>query len=151
MKGIPLLGLTIHREWAWLIAEGYKRVENRSWTTTYRGPLAIHAGLKTAPSARLVANTLGISIPDQVPGGVILAVAELVDVLPCDSLFAQTLRADPFAEGPFCFILDNIRKLREPRICRGLPGLFPVPADVMDAVETGSPNRRASSGRGGPT
>lgn len=144
-----MIGLTLYREWAWLIAEGYKRIENRVWTTTYRGPLAIHAGLKHAPSARLLADQLGIRIPAQVPGGVILAVVDLVDVLPIDSLFATSLRTDPFAEGPFCFVFENVRKLRVPKIWQGRLGLFRIPDDLV--ADTDRPNRRASSGRDGPT
>ena len=37
--------LTIRQPWASLIAEGIKTVETRSWSTKYRGELAIHAGL----------------------------------------------------------------------------------------------------------
>lgn len=36
--------LTLHQPWASLIALGVKTIETRSWTTSYRGPLAIHAG-----------------------------------------------------------------------------------------------------------
>jgi hypothetical protein len=35
--------LSIMQPWATLIAQGAKRIETRSWTTSYRGPLAIHA------------------------------------------------------------------------------------------------------------
>lgn len=38
--------LTVRQPWAWAIARGHKTIENRSWTTTYRGPLAIHAAAK---------------------------------------------------------------------------------------------------------
>lgn len=38
--------LTLHQPWATLVALGIKTVETRSWYTPYRGPLAIHAGLK---------------------------------------------------------------------------------------------------------
>lgn len=38
--------LTLTEPWASLVAEGAKRVESRSWGTTYRGELAIHAGQK---------------------------------------------------------------------------------------------------------
>lgn len=37
-------GLTIRQPWASLIAAGVKTVETRSWSTSYRGPLLIHAG-----------------------------------------------------------------------------------------------------------
>lgn len=36
--------LTLTQPWAALVALGQKRVETRSWRTSYRGPLAIHAG-----------------------------------------------------------------------------------------------------------
>ena len=36
--------LTLIQPWATLIAIGAKRIETRSWYTSYRGPLAIHAG-----------------------------------------------------------------------------------------------------------
>ena len=36
--------ITIHQPYAHLVATGDKRVENRSWLITYRGPIAIHAG-----------------------------------------------------------------------------------------------------------
>jgi hypothetical protein len=36
--------LTLYQPWATLVAIGAKRIETRSWSTNYRGPLAIHAG-----------------------------------------------------------------------------------------------------------
>ena len=35
--------LTLTQPWATLVAIGAKRIETRSWRTSYRGPLAIHA------------------------------------------------------------------------------------------------------------
>lgn len=36
--------LTLHQPWASLIALGVKTIETRSWSTKYRGRIAIHAG-----------------------------------------------------------------------------------------------------------
>lgn len=36
--------LSVRQPWAWLICAGFKDVENRTWTTNYRGDLFIHAG-----------------------------------------------------------------------------------------------------------
>lgn len=36
--------LTIRQPWAALITSNIKTIETRTWTTKYRGPLAIHAG-----------------------------------------------------------------------------------------------------------
>ncbi|EOG5366173.1 ASCH domain-containing protein [Cronobacter sakazakii] len=41
--------LSIRQPWAWLIVNGFKDIENRSWNTKYRGPLLIHASA-TKPS-----------------------------------------------------------------------------------------------------
>lgn len=35
--------LSIRQPWAWLIAHGYKDIENRVWPTDYRGKFLIHA------------------------------------------------------------------------------------------------------------
>lgn len=38
--------LSIQQPWAWLIVNGYKTIENRTWHTEYLGELYIHAGKK---------------------------------------------------------------------------------------------------------
>lgn len=40
------LALSIQQPWAWLIVNGHKPVENRSWPTRVRGRIGIHAGKK---------------------------------------------------------------------------------------------------------
>lgn len=35
--------LSIRQPWAWLIVNGFKDIENRSWDTKYRGLVLIHA------------------------------------------------------------------------------------------------------------
>lgn len=38
------IALSIKQPFAWLIASGYKYIENRNWYTRYRGSFFIHAG-----------------------------------------------------------------------------------------------------------
>ncbi|MEI3544750.1 MAG: ASCH domain-containing protein [Alphaproteobacteria bacterium] len=38
--------LSIRQPWAWLIVNGYKDIENRTWPTHFRGKVLIHAGKK---------------------------------------------------------------------------------------------------------
>ena len=40
---MKMKALSVRQPWAWLIVNGHKPVENRSWTTKYQGPLLIHA------------------------------------------------------------------------------------------------------------
>jgi hypothetical protein len=41
--------LTLWQPWATLIAEGVKTIETRSWATSHRGPVAIHAAATEKP------------------------------------------------------------------------------------------------------
>jgi hypothetical protein len=97
--------ISLHQPWASLIAIRAKRIESRSWSTPYRGPLAIHAA-KTQTSLRdgyhncepfrtelrrggfpMVSN--GVSdFPDDgaFPLGCIVAVCQLVTILPTAGL-----------------------------------------------------------------
>lgn len=42
--------LTLWQPWASLVALGVKTIETRSWSTAYRGPLAIHAAARRPPT-----------------------------------------------------------------------------------------------------
>lgn len=44
----PMFALSIRQPYATMVALGVKDVENRNWTTDYRGPLAIHASAAPA-------------------------------------------------------------------------------------------------------
>jgi hypothetical protein len=48
-EGYVMKGLTLTQPWATLIAIGAKRIETRSWSTSYRGPIAIHAAKGLGP------------------------------------------------------------------------------------------------------
>ena len=50
--------LTLHQPWASLIAVGAKTIETRSWSTKYRGPIAIHAGRREPFTDLLMARAL---------------------------------------------------------------------------------------------
>ena len=85
--------LSLTQPWATLVAMGAKRIETRSWATSYRGPLAIHAS-KGLPSwvADAVrgepqfANALGDLFDPHgralgdLPRGFIIATAKLIAV-----------------------------------------------------------------------
>lgn len=43
--GDRVKAITLHQPWASLIAAGVKTIETRSWSTPYRGIIAIHAGV----------------------------------------------------------------------------------------------------------
>lgn len=43
---LPDIALSVMQPWAWLIVNGHKDIENRTWRTHRRGPVLIHAGKK---------------------------------------------------------------------------------------------------------
>lgn len=47
--GEGMRAITLTQPWATLVAIGAKRIETRSWQTSYCGPLAIHAGASLKP------------------------------------------------------------------------------------------------------
>jgi hypothetical protein len=122
--------LTIHQPWAWAIAAGHKRVENRKWSTSHRGELAIHAGSsrKSIESATAFCRDQGIEPPafDDLPRGAIIAVVDLIDVVDVSTPSLLDRPYDPWAFGPRAWYLDNIRPLTEPVECSGQVGLFGV-------------------------
>jgi len=131
--------LTVQPHWADAIIHGPKRVENRTWWTRYRGPLAIHAGQTIDPASRDLLAAVGFQIDEDAPRGAVIGVVDLVDVVRFDA--AQTsldgfpegydLADDPLATGPFCWMFRNPRPLREPIPLRGMPGLFDVDLDLL--------------------
>lgn len=84
--------VTIWQPWASLIPMGLKKYETRCWPTSYRGPIAIHAGKKTDPnvfegllrSQRTIEHLMKLGITpeniESLPHGAIIATAELVNV-----------------------------------------------------------------------
>lgn len=87
---LPKVALSVRQPWAWLIVNGFKPVENRTWPTPYRGPVLIHAS-KTLTVADYDAAMLFIEafvnpalvhqVPDmdELPRGGFVGVASIVD------------------------------------------------------------------------
>lgn len=80
--------LSLYPEWAWAVMHAGKLVENRSWRTSYRGTLLIHASGKRSShealeSARSVlcarSKLRPKDLPDEFPRCAILGAVELVD------------------------------------------------------------------------
>lgn len=124
--------LTLHQPWASLVACGAKRVETRSWPTSYRGALGICAGKSFRLSERITCweppfnqclVAVGINHPDSLPRGAVVAVARLVDCVVADEL-APYLTAQEKAFGNYgpdrwAWKLEDIVQLDPPFACIG--------------------------------
>lgn len=133
--------LTIQQPWASLIACGAKTVENRRWSTTYRGPVAIHAGKAVDQAAlddphvgdELRAHGLAdATLTTGLPAGVIVAVAALVDVHHSEGLCCVPWG---FPDDSWQhLLLDRIQPLREPVPYVGQLGLREIDPKAAEAV-----------------
>lgn len=109
--------LTICQPYAEMIMLGDKRIENRTWPTTYRGPLLIHAGKSRdwleADDEREY----------QLVFGAIVGISTLTDCLRVEKLPPELAR-DFHANGPFCWILADVERFAVPIPYRGAQGLW---------------------------
>jgi hypothetical protein len=113
--------LSIRQPWAWAIAIGRKKVENRSWSTAYRGVVYIHASLKVDRQAiDWLRREVRLKPPADLRVGAVIAVAELSDVV----TRRRAARFGKWFFGPCGFVLQKVRPLRRPVRTLGKLGLF---------------------------
>ncbi|KPV50187.1 hypothetical protein SE17_28415 [Kouleothrix aurantiaca] len=96
--------ITLTQPWATLVAIGAKQIETRSWATTYRGPLLIHAAQGLGPGGKAGLRALverepfnralcnlsengmrewwGKDVVEELPRGAIVARCDLLDCIP---------------------------------------------------------------------
>ena len=141
-----MIALTIHQPWAWAVVEGHKALENRSWSTGYRGLLAIHASRTWDVAGAEAVPTLlppGVLTPGMwrqtLPAGAVVGVAELVDVCPGGPVSGSPLRAcrctDRWAmPGQRHWLLRDVRRLPVPVPVRGRQQLWHLPSHIAAAV-----------------
>lgn len=139
--------LSIHQPYADWIVDGSKPVENRNWTTHYRGPLLIHAS-KDKEACRYLDPE---SVVNRVFGGIIGKV-ELFDILHVELLrrlldneYSPWLEFCPpekqkHLEGPYCWCLRNPVKFEVATAYRGQQGLFDISEQELAALRVGEPN-----------
>jgi hypothetical protein len=109
--------LSIQQPWAWLVVNGHKDVENRSWPTRFRGEVLIHAGKKFDPDVMATGDWPwpDIKQPDDFNYGGIVGTATVVGCV--------TASRSPWFVGPFGFLIRNAKPL--PFLpCRGRLGFF---------------------------
>lgn len=126
-----LKALSIRQPWAWLIINGGKDFENRTWATQYRGPVLIHAAKGMTPKeyaeASDWADFCGVSVPpiNELQRGGIIGAADIVDCV-------DDAESNWFF-GPYGFKLANPRPL--PFVpYRGALGFFNVPMELVEGT-----------------
>jgi activating signal cointegrator 1 len=135
--------LSVMQPWAMLIALGAKCIETRSWSTSYRGPLAIHASSRMSREAAIslrgprIREALAadgycegsgpVSNPCGLPLGAVIAVVTLVDV---QRITLEHVPTEPersfgdYTPGRFAWFLHDVRRLPEPVTAKGALSLW---------------------------
>lgn len=124
--------LSIRQPWAWLIVNGHKDIENRTWPTQRRGPILIHAGkamtqteyedvcrfLESKDCLRHL-NAI-LPVPVDLERGGIVGQAEITGCV--------NDHPSPWFMGEYGFLVRNAKPLPFRRLTGSL-GFFEVPDD----------------------
>lgn len=155
--------LSLWQPHASLVGRG-KIHETRSWQTSYRGPIAIHAAQRWTgierdfclndPFCRVLEREGLLEITRdkfdfRLPLGAIIATAYLARIIPTEHCYTVDLRMplgnayyiDPtdylfgnYEKGRFAWKLEKVQILAEPIPYRGAQGLFNIPDDLLKAA-----------------
>lgn len=143
--------ISIRHPWNWAILSAGKRVENRTWSTKYRGPILLHAakGMSNGEYAdfqlfyehqmprRPLQSYAKLPAKGALDRGGVVGKAVLIDVImqkdavPSgkDNLWAEQFVA-PWFFGPYGFVLDEVQPV--PFVQHtGELGLFDVTGRVL--------------------
>ena len=157
---VDLKALTMTQPWATLVALGENSIETRSWSTSYRGPLAIHSAKACPKEARALCDQEpyrrvlargGYSSADDLPRGSVIALARLDEVIAFTRSSLRETRAraargllpaheadfGDFSPGRFGFVLSHVQQLSTPVPAKGMLGLWNVPAALLQTAGRG--------------
>lgn len=148
--------LSLIQPWATLVTIRAKRMETRSWSTSYRGRIAVHASKGFPIDCRELCGEwpfdealtrAGINAWPRLPRGAIIATCELIACVPTRGIeqrrgelwtrypFSDRERAfGDFTPGRWAWLLADVQALAEPIPCRGALGLWDVPVDIEACI-----------------
>lgn len=134
--------LSIQQPWAWLIAKGLKPVENRTWSSAYRGPLLIHAGKKFDwEGLRWLKDNMPELTPKLIAHFGVRTFYKKMGCRDLGGIVGQVKMVDcvkahpsPYFCGPFGFIFKHPILFNEPFQCKGKLGFFDVDENLLPEV-----------------
>lgn len=143
--------ISLWQPWASAIAIGVKKIETRGWSTSYRGPLAIHAA-KTKDHLAFAQTPLAkaaiiqalknvgdgrITPPWVWPLGAVVATCTLEDCVSVKwlgDISAEERLWGNYDPGRFGWMLSNVQWI-EPIPFRGAQGFFQVPDELLKSTQ----------------
>lgn len=124
--------LSLTEPYATLIKNGIKNIETRSWKTTYRGRLYIHASSTKIPKAYKENYALMSLVNiNELNYGNIICSCDLVDCIEMTDEFIDEIKKNNneyvtgiYAKGRYAWILKNIEVLDNPIKAKGHLGIW---------------------------
>jgi len=130
---IILKVLSLTEPYATLIKNGIKTIETRSWKTSYRGRLYIHASSTKIPKEyRNNKELMALVSTDDLNYGHIICSCDLVDCIEMTDDFINSIRKNKkneyitgiYSNGRYAWIFENIEILKNPIKAKGHLGIW---------------------------
>lgn len=124
--------LSLTEPYATLIKIGKKKIETRSWKTSYRGKLYIHASSTKIPK-EYKNNTELMSLVNvnNLNYGHIICSCDLVDCIEMTDEFIEKVKKNSgeyvsgmYAKGRYAWILENVEIIKKPIEAKGHLGIW---------------------------
>lgn len=127
--------ITLWQPWATFIADGHKRYETRSWSTNFRGNIAIHASKRWSLDQKIFLNQLVMkheALADyavyEFPFGCVVAACRLVNVHRVedvrDSLSRLERALGDYSDERFAWELEIVKLPPQPIPTKGMQGIW---------------------------
>jgi hypothetical protein len=138
--------LTISQPFASLIADGDKWIENRIWYTSYRGPLAIHAGkglhyldreeIKGYPTGSIIATARlsACVVREELQRMAFHSTTNGNELIPGAKVTWRQAFDHAYTEGPWCWILEDVQRIK-PVPMKGSQNLWVPEPFVAEVVQ----------------
>lgn len=128
--------ISLWQPWASLVAYGIKVEETRTWKTTHRGPLAIHAAKRTAQYKfiardapelhKLCTGVFGANYAKALPRGAVVGKVNLVECIRTEDWEPSDVSriCGDFRPGRFAWLFNHPRKIQPPILLRGQQNIW---------------------------
>ena len=124
--------LSLIEPYATLIKTGVKKIETRSWKTSYRGKLYIHASSTKIPKEyknnKELMNLVNVN---ELNFGNIICSCNLVDCIEMTDKFIEEVKKNKeeyicgvYKVGRYAWILEDIKVLENPILAKGHLGIW---------------------------
>lgn len=124
--------ISLTEPFATLIKEKKKKIETRSWKTSYRGELYIHASSTRVPKEWKENKELMNLVQEELTFGKIICKCNLVDCIEMTEEWIDKIKKEQpeeyacgiYEKGRYAWVLEKIEPLEEPITVKGHLGIW---------------------------